>query len=189
LDEFIKPSIFAPGGIASPSINDNDAVIFWNFRPDRAKQITSCFMADEKFDAEKFKRSKVLKNLYFATMSDYEQHLPVHVAFPPIPVLQTLPEIIAQNKLRQLHIAETEKYAHVTYFFNGEREVKQPGEERILIPSPKVATYDLKPEMSAVEITDAVIPEIEAKKYDAIIMNYANADMVGHTGIFEATVK
>ena len=180
-DEFMKPVRF--GGI-SP-VSDGDSVIFFNFRPDRARQITRAFV-DEKFDG--FER-EIVKNLTFVCMTTYDATMPnVSVAYGPEDLGDTLGEVLAKNGKTQLRIAETQKYAHVTFFFNGGREEQFEGESRVLIPSPKVATFDLKPEMSAVEVTDAVVDEIKSQKYDVIILNYANPDMVGHTGIVPAVV-
>ena len=181
-DEFIEPvtcKSFRP-------VASGDSVIFCNFRPDRAREITRAFV-DPDFDG--FKREK-LDDLVYVCMTQYDVTIPnVEIAFPPQTIKNTLGEYLAANGLSQLRIAETEKYAHVTFFFNGGVEAPNPLEDRILIPSPKVATYDLKPEMSAFEVTDAVVEQIRAEKYDVIILNFANADMVGHTGVFEAAVK
>ena len=181
-DEFICPTILSKRGI-----EDGDSVIFYNFRPDRAREITRAFV-DPEFNG--FKRKKELKDLVYVCMTQYDPTIPnVLVAFPPKKIKVTLGGTIADKGLRQLRIAETEKYAHVTFFFNGGIETPYKNEDRILIPSPKVPTYDMQPEMSAYEVTERVISEIEKEKYDLIILNYANADMVGHTGNFEATVK
>ncbi len=177
-DEFLKPVIL------SSTVHDNDSVIFFNFRPDRARQLTRAFV-DDPFDH--FQRKKF--NIYFACMTEYEEDIKAPVVFPPLSLKNTLGEVLSRHHLRQLRIAETEKYYHVTYFLNGGEEEPFPGEDRILILSPKVATYDLKPEMSAYEITERVVSEIRSKKYDVIIMNFANPDMVGHTGVFKAAVK
>ncbi len=180
-DEFIQPTICDKNG----TIKDGDSVIFFNFRPDRARQLTRAFV-DETFPA--FNRRKFLPNLNFVCMTQYDKNIPnVKVAFEPEEINNTFGEIISRNNLTQLRIAETEKYAHVTFFFNGGIEKKFAGEDRILIPSPKVATYDLKPEMSAIELTKVVKEKINSKSYDVIILNLANCDMVGHTGNFEAT--
>jgi 2,3-bisphosphoglycerate-independent phosphoglycerate mutase len=180
-DEFVLP--FAVKGY--PGMKNGDGAIFFNFRPDRARQLTHAFV-DDKFDS--FKRDESLK-VPFATFSQYEDGMNAKVAFPPEAISNTLGQIIQDHGLTQLRIAETEKYAHVTFFFNGGVEEPYKGEDRILVPSPKVATYDLKPEMSAVEVTDKVVAAIESTKYDFIILNYANCDMVGHTGIVPAVVK
>lgn len=183
-DEFFNPTVVNEDGI----IKDNDSVIFFNFRPDRARQITKSLILKE-FDG--FKRKKVLNNLKFVSLTEYDKELSnyIDVAFEPVPLTNMLGEYLSNRGFKQLRIAETEKYAHVTFFFNGGIEKKYPGESRILIPSPKVATYDLKPEMSAYEITEKVVAEIDKKVHDVIIMNFANCDMVGHTGIFDAAVQ
>ena len=181
-DEEFVPTIINPEGM----VRDNDAMIFFNYRPDRARQITKAFVLEE-FD--KFKRKKFIKNLYFAGFTEYEKSLPIEVVFPPEDIANTLGEIISRAGLKQLRIAETEKYAHVTYFFNGGREQKSEGEEHVLVPSPQVTTYDLKPEMSALEVTKKVLEAIEEDKYDFILINFANADMIGHTGNIEAAIE
>lgn len=166
-------------------IADNDAVIFFNFREDRARQLAQSFVEDD-FDG--FTRAIRPKNLVFVTMTEYEAGLPTDVAFPPQHIKHPFGYVIAQKKLKQLRIAETEKYAHVTYFFNGGGEEIYSGEDRILVQSPRVKTYDLKPEMSAYEVTKKLVAEIGKQKYDFCIVNFANADMVGHTGNIDATV-
>lgn len=182
-DEFIEPLICCPEG----RIKANDSVIFFNFRPDRAREITRA-LVDPDFDA--FERKNGFFPLYYVTMTQYDATMPgVHVAFKPQTLRHTFGEYLSELGLTQLRIAETEKYAHVTFFFNGGVETVYPGEERILINSPKVATYDLQPEMSAYEVKDAVVEQIEAGKYDAIVLNFANCDMVGHTGVFDAAVQ
>lgn len=197
-DEFIEPIIIL-GNDSKPigPIEENDAVIFFNYRSDRVRQLTRAFVLEklEKIKAssgetiETFNRGLKIKNLFFVTTTEYEKGLPVSdIAFKPDPVLLPLSRIIAERHLHQLHIAETEKYAHVTYFFNGGREVPFNGEKRILINSQKVASYDLKPEMSTPSITKEVIRHIASRVYDFIIVNFANADMVSHTGNFEAAV-
>ena len=178
-DEFILPTL-----IKNVKIKDGDVVIFFNFRPDRARQLTQSFV-DGNF--KKFERKKL--NLHFVTLTRYMDGLDVEIAFDKVVLSSTFGEVISKHGMKQLRIAETEKYAHVTFFFNGGREKPFDGEERCLIPSPKIATYDLKPEMSAYEVTKEVIKRIESKKYDVIVLNYANPDMVGHTGIWEAAVK
>ena len=180
-DEFVVPA--AIGGYAG--MKKGDGVIFFNFRPDRARELTHAF-TDTKFDG--FPRVEGL-DLAFTTMTQYEEGMNVEIAYPPESIKNTLGSIIEQKGLTQLRIAETEKYAHVTFFFNGGVEEPYKGEDRILVPSPKVATYDLQPEMSALEVTDKVVAAIESGKYDFIILNYANGDMVGHTGVMEAAVK
>ena len=179
-DEFVVP--FAVGGYAG--MEDADGVIFFNFRPDRARELTHAF-TDTEFAG--FERKGAVKA--FATMTQFEEGLNVKVAFPPEAITNTLGEIVSKAGMTQLRIAETEKYAHVTFFFNGGVEEPYEGEDRILVPSPKVATYDLQPEMSAIEVTDKVVEAIKSRKYDFIILNYANGDMVGHTGVLEAAVK
>ncbi len=181
-DEFVKPS---STGVAT--INDNDAVIMYNFRPDRAREITRA-LVDSDFDG--FHRKKTVKNLKYICMTQYEAGMPdVEIAFPPQKLTNTLGDYISALGLTQLRIAETEKYAHVTFFFNGGVEAPSENEDRILVPSPKVATYDLQPEMSALIVTERVIEQINKDKYDCIILNFANADMVGHTGIMPAAIK
>lgn len=179
-DEFLLPTVVDPEGI----VKDGDSIIFFNFRPDRAREITRAFV-DEGFTG--FPRRKL--NVRYTCMTQYDATLKVPVAFPPQNLTDTLGEVVSRAGLRQLRIAETEKYAHVTYFFNGGKETPNPGEDRVLIPSPKVATYDLKPEMSAYEVTDEIVRRIRTGDYDLIVLNYANPDMVGHTGIIEAAVK
>jgi len=185
-DEFVKATVICGEGEFPVKIADGDTVIFMNFRADRARQLTHAFV-DKDFDG--FKRAVHPALAAFVTLTQYEKGLPVQVAYPPEQPKNTVGEIIAAHHLKQLRIAETEKYAHVTFFFNGGVEKPFEGEARILVPSPKVATYDLQPEMSAVELTDKLVEAINSKQFDAIICNYANADMVGHTGKFDATVK
>ncbi len=186
-DEFVLPTVMMKNGKPLATIKNGDPVIFFNFRPDRAREIARAFV-DPDFDG--FKRKTGFVEPHFACMTQYDETLKVPLIFPPEEKLQNiLAEVLGKNGLKQLRIAETEKYAHVTFFFNGGVEQPYPLEERVLIPSPKVATYDLKPEMSALEVTDGVLAEIEKDKFDAIIMNYANCDMVGHTGIFAAAQK
>ena len=179
------PTVITSGGQPSATVKPGDAVIFFNFRPDRARQITKAFTLPS-FD--KFER-QYIENLMFVTMMEYEAGLPVEVAYPPVIITNTLAEVLSNAGLVQLHIAETEKYAHVTFFFNGTREDPFPNEDRVIIPSPKVSYYDQQPEMSARKIADRVIKEIKTDNYDMIIMNFANTDMVGHTGNLEATIK
>ncbi|MBU4217021.1 2,3-bisphosphoglycerate-independent phosphoglycerate mutase [Patescibacteria group bacterium] len=185
-DEEFIPTVIEKDGKPVALINDNDAIVFYNFRPDRARQITKAFV-DEK--VEKFNREKKIDNLYFACFTEYEKGLPVSVVFESDEIKNTLGDVVADGGLTQLRIAETEKYAHVTYFFNGGRETKAPGEEHALVPSPQVSSYDAKPEMSAAEITEKLLSEIESDKHNMIIVNYANADMVGHTGNIAAAIK
>lgn len=181
-DEFIVPAVSEK---AVP-VKDNDSIVFFNFRPDRAREITRAFV-DPAFSG--FEREQ-LKGLYYVCMTQYDATMPnVHVAFKPETLENTFGEYISDKGLKQLRIAETEKYAHVTFFFNGGVEKQYPGEDRILVKSPAVATYDLQPEMSAYEVTDKLLAAINSDKYDAIILNYANCDMVGHTGVFDAAVK
>lgn len=181
-DEFIKPIVLDSDG----TIRDGDAVIFFNFRPDRARQLTRAF--SEK-DFAQFDRGPCPK-IEFVTLTQYDQSFAVPAAFPSDETLTNIfGEVLSTAGLTQFRLAETEKYAHVTYFFNNGRETPFPGEERKLVPSPKVATYDLKPEMSAYEVTDEAIRRIASRRYDFVLINYANPDMVGHTGVFEAAVR
>ncbi len=184
-DEFVKPTVICNGDTPVAKIEDNDSVIFFNFRPDRAREITRT-LVDKDFN--EFETKKM--NLFFVCFTQYDETMPnVKIAFKPESLVNTFGEYISKNGLRQLRIAETEKYAHVTFFFNGGEEKEYDGEDRVLVPSPKVETYDLKPEMSALEVTDKVVEAINSGKYDSIILNYANPDMVGHTGSLEAAVK
>lgn len=183
-DEFVLPTILPQ---AKP-IQSGDAVILYNFRPDRAREITRA-LVDLAFDG--FDRGKdAPQDLTYVCMTQYDAAMPnVSVAFPPEPLVNTFGAYISELGLTQLRIAETEKYAHVTFFFNGGVEAKNPGEDRILVPSPQVATYDLQPEMSAYEVTDQVLAAIAKDQYDCIILNFANADMVGHTGKMDAAIR
>ncbi len=185
-DEFIEPIVMCNSNNEPiATIGKHDSVIFFNFRPDRARQITKS-LVDNNFN--EFETKKL--DLFFVCFTQYDETMPnVHVAFKPTKLKNTFGEYISKNGLKQLRIAETEKYAHVTFFFNGGEEKVFEGEDRILVPSPKVATYDLKPEMSACEVTEKLIEAIKQDKYDSIILNYANPDMVGHTGSLEATIK
>jgi 2,3-bisphosphoglycerate-independent phosphoglycerate mutase len=186
-DEFVKPTAIVPVGAAPVQMKDGDAVVFMNFRADRARQLTSA-LTDDSFEG--FARSHRRRLGYYCTLTRYGKdfaHIPA--AFPPQEIRNGFGEYIAKQGLKQLRIAETEKYAHVTYFFNGGVETPYPGEDRILVPSPKVATYDLKPEMSAREVTDKLVDAIRSREYHAIVCNYANGDMVGHTGNLEAAKK
>jgi 2,3-bisphosphoglycerate-independent phosphoglycerate mutase len=187
-DEFVIPSVLTDEeGQPIATIQDEDAVIFYNFRPDRAIQISNTFTNE---DFRSFDRGPEFpKNLFFVCLTHFSETVKGFVAFKPTNLDNTLGEVLAQNNKTQLRIAETEKYPHVTFFMSGGREQEFPGEQRILINSPKVATYDLKPEMSAYEVTDALLNEIAADKFDAIILNYANPDMVGHSGMLEPTIK
>ncbi|WP_062109230.1 2,3-bisphosphoglycerate-independent phosphoglycerate mutase [Bacillus niameyensis] len=187
-DEFVIPSVMTDAaGKPVATIDDEDSVIFYNFRPDRAIQISNVF-TNEEFSG--FDRGDDRpKNLDFVCMTHFSETVKGYVAFKPTNLDKTIGEVISDNGMTQLRIAETEKYPHVTFFMSGGREETFPGEERILINSPKVATYDLKPEMSAYEVTDALLDAINAEKFDAIILNFANPDMVGHSGMLEPTVK
>jgi 2,3-bisphosphoglycerate-independent phosphoglycerate mutase len=180
-DEFVLPTVVRQDAV----IQNGDGVIFYNFRPDRARQITRS-LVDPAFDS--FVRRGGQLDIGFVCMTQYDETIPAPVAFKPSYLANTLGEVISQHKLKQLRIAETEKYAHVTFFFNGGEEKPFAGEARCLIPSPKVATYDHFPQMSAYEVTDAVVEHIHTKIYDLIVLNYANGDMVGHTGLYDATV-
>ncbi len=190
-DEFIEPIVLVEKGDPVAVVEDGDAVVYFNFRSDRGRELTKAFvLPDLPPQAEgKFARGPRLDGLVFVTMTEYEAGLPVDVAFPADNVDEPLAKILSDRGLKQFHTAETEKYAHVTFFFNGGRETPFPGEDRLLVPSPKVATYDLKPEMSAPGVTDEAVRRIQSGEYDVIIMNYANADMVGHTGVLEAAIK
>lgn len=186
-DEQLEPICIADRvGNPIATIKANDAVIFFNFRPDRARQLAQAYVNEPFKD---FERGPKLKNLFFVTMMTYQDGLPVKIAFPPQYIKEPMGKIISEAGLKQLRIAETEKYAHVTYFFNGGGETVFKGEERAMIPSPDVTSYDQKPDMSAVGITDRLIKEINADKYDFIMLNFANADMVGHTGNLAAAIK
>ncbi len=190
-DEFVEPVVVGAGreyGGIDPSqagIRDGDALVFFNFRPDRAREITRAFV-DPAFEA--FERPEV-PTVAFVCLTQYDPEIPAPVAFPKSLPCCVLADVLAQAGLRQLHIAETEKYAHVTFFLNGGAEPPKPGEERVLVPSPKVPTYDLQPEMSAPEVTRRLVEAIARERADVYIVNYANCDMVGHTGVFEAAVK
>ncbi len=184
-DEFVVPSVITKDGVPVGRLKENDSVIFFNFRPDRAREITRTIVDPTfaGFDRKFF-------DTYYVTMTQYDATMPnVHIAFKPESLTNTFGEYMSSLGKTQLRIAETEKYAHVTFFFNGGIEAPYEGEDRVLINSPKVATYDLQPEMSAPEVTDAVVDRIKSGKYDCIILNFANCDMVGHTGVFDAAVK
>jgi len=184
-DEFIEPTLILNGENPVAKIENHDSVIFFNFRPDRARELTRALVDPEFKEFE----TKPL-DLYYVCMTSYDETMPnVKIAFKKAELKNTFGEYISKKGLTQLRIAETEKYAHVTFFFNGGEEKQYKGEDRILVPSPKVETYDLKPEMSAYEVTDKVLDAINSKKYDCIILNYANPDMVGHTGSLEAAIK
>ncbi len=182
-DEFVLPTVVAGG----EAVKDGDSIVFFNFRPDRAREITRTFVDD---DFTGFERKGGRKQVNYVCMTQYDATMPnVDVAFRPQSLKNTMGEYLASRGLTQLRIAETEKYAHVTFFYNGGNEVMFEGEDRILVNSPKVATYDLQPEMSAYEVCDKVCEAIKSDKYNVIILNFANCDMVGHTGIFQAAVK
>ena len=182
-DEFVVPTVVK----GAEPISEGDSVIFYNFRPDRAREITRT-LVDPDFTG--FERKKGFFPLTYVCMTQYDATMPnVDVAYKPESLTNTFGEYISNKGLTQLRIAETEKYAHVTFFFNGGVEKQYPGEDRILVKSPAVATYDLQPEMSAYEVTDKMVEAVKSGKYDALILNYANCDMVGHTGVFEAAVK
>lgn len=182
-DEFLVPTVFCDDG----TVEEGDALVFFNFRPDRAREITRAFV-DPDFDG--FVREKGCFPVQFVCMTEYDATMPgVQVAFAPEALTMTMGETVSKAGKTQLRIAETTKYAHVTFFYNGGEEVKFPGEDRILIPTPDVSTFDLKPEMSAYPVCDAVCEAIESGAYDMVILNFANCDMVGHTGVFDAAVK
>ena len=190
-DEFMKPFLVDENGL----IGENDAVIFANFRPDRAIRLSTAFTnpsAVKKYyspDKAKFDATNIPKKLFFVTMMDYAETVKAEVAFELQELFNLYGDVISEAGLKQLRAAETEKYAHVTFFFDGGYDKELKGAKRILIPSPQVDTYDLKPEMSAYELTDAVLKELKTGEYDTMILNYANPDMVGHTGSIEATKK
>ena len=215
-DEFLEPTVIVEdNGQPVGLIEDNDAIIFYNYRVDRPRQLSRAFVIDnfeqmkishQDFDpyAERyglkqyevpkdhtttFKRRKILKNIYFATMTEYERDLPADPIFEPILIQMPLGRVISQAGFRQIHMAETEKFPHVTYFFNGGRADKFPGEEQIVIPSPKVATYDLKPEMSLYEVVDKFLRKLVTRTYQFALINIANPDMVAHTGNLQASIK
>ena len=179
-DEFIMPTVVDERGM----VDDGDSIIFFNFRPDRAREITRAFV-DKDFQEFATKPIRV----HYTCMTQYDATLNAPVAYPAENLIDTLGEVVSRAGLKQLRIAETEKYAHVTYFFNGGKEEVNPGEDRVLIPSPKVATYDLQPQMSAYEVRDELLARLDSGRYDLVVLNFANPDMVGHTGIFEAAVK
>lgn len=182
-DEFVKPTVIAPEGQEPVRMHDGDGVVFMNFRSDRARQLSRAFLLPE-FDS--FEREYLPKLSSYCTLTHYSDEFKVPVAFPPERIRNGFGEYVSNLGLHQLRIAETEKYPHVTYFFNGGEETVYPGEERVLVKSPPVATYDMQPEMSANEVTDKLVEAILSRRFDAIICNFANADMVGHTGNFEA---
>jgi 2,3-bisphosphoglycerate-independent phosphoglycerate mutase len=184
-DEFVQPTVI--DGMDG-RVRDGDVVVHFNFRADRARQLAHALVDGDEFDAACFDRGDRPRDLHVVTMTEYEGGLPVAVAFPP-QTESSLASYFASLGWRQFHVAETEKYAHVTYFFNGGVEAPFPGEERLLVASPKVATYDLQPEMSATGVTDALVEAIKSGAYDFIVANYANPDMVGHSGVWDATVR
>ncbi len=183
-DEYIEPTVIEENGKPVALIEDGDSVIFFNFREDRARELTKAFILDD-FDG--FERQK--KDLFFVTFTEYEQHLGEHIAFGPESINGSLGEVLSQYEKVQLRLAETEKYAHVTYFFNGGNEKPFPNEDRVLIPSPTVAHFDEVPEMSSPQITEALVKAVMSNKYDFILVNYANPDMVGHTGNEQASIE
>lgn len=185
-DEFVQATTICPGGAAPVMMEDGDSVIFMNFRPDRARQITET-LTSSSFNG--FQRSRVPQLAEFVMTTEYAADLNASCAFPPEDMVNSFGEVLANHQKTQLRIAETEKYAHVTFFFSGGQETEYPGEERILVPSPKVKTYDMQPEMSAPEVTDKLVAAIESGRFDAIICNYANCDQVGHTGEYDAAIK
>jgi 2,3-bisphosphoglycerate-independent phosphoglycerate mutase len=184
-DEFVEPAVVTDAaGAPVGTVADGDALVFFNFRPDRARELTRAFV-DPAFAG--FARP-VAQSLHFVCLTEYDPTIPVPVAYPKDLPCCVLADVVSESGLRQLHIAETEKYAHVTFFFNGGAEPPKPGEDRILVPSPKVATYDLQPEMSAPEVTRRLVEAIESDEADLYIVNFANCDMVGHTGVLEAAI-
>ena len=186
-DEFLKPTRIVPsGGEPVPAMRDGDGVIFFNFRPDRARQLSHAIL-DASWDP--FPRAHRPALAHFVTFTEYEKGLPAEIAFPDEPLRGVLAEVISRAGWSQFHTAETEKYAHVTYFLNGGREAPFEGEDRLLVPSPKVATYDLQPAMSARPVTDVLLDRLASGRYRFLVVNFANPDMVGHTGIFPATVE
>ena len=184
-DEQFVPTVIVENEKPVACVEENDAVIFFNFRPDRMREITKAFVLSD-FNA--FPRTHI-DNLFVATMAEYEAGLPVEVVYPPEKIEQCLAQVLSEHNLKQLHIAETEKYAHVTFFLNGTQEEPFPGEDRQIVPSPRVASYDQEPAMSAVELTDRVLKALQSNVYDFIVLNFANPDMVAHTGNIDATRK
>ncbi len=189
-DEFVLPTVIVQDGHPVATVCDGDAIIFFNFRGDRPRQLTRAFVMP---DFASFDRGRQLNDLYFVTLATYEKDVPVVVAYPPEeladPVEVTLAQVVSELGLKQLHVAETEKYAHVTYFINGGREQPWPGEDQVVVQSPKVATYDLAPEMSAAGVAQVVIDRLKADLPDLVIMNFANCDMVGHSGMIPPTIR
>ena len=204
-DEFVLPTVILHAGAPVATIKDGDAIIYTNFRPDRGRQLTRALVLPD-IDAQItrhyakqqeegqplpptiWQRGPQLQNLHMVTLTQYEEGLPVHVAFAPRPVREPIAAVVSAAGRRQFHLAETEKYPHVTFFLNGGREEPFTSEDRVLVPSPKVATYDMQPEMSAAGVTDALLEAIRSDQYDLIVVNYANPDMVGHTGIIPAVI-
>lgn len=187
-DEFVIPSVLTDeNGKPKATVQDGDSIIFYNFRPDRAIQISRTFANEDFHDFDR--GDKVPQDLDFVMLTNFSESVDGYVAYQPVNLDNTIGEVLSQNNMKQLRIAETEKYPHVTFFMSGGREQEFPGEKRILINSPKVATYDLKPEMSAYEVTDALLEELDKGEENAIILNFANPDMVGHSGKLEPTIK
>lgn len=186
MDEFIEPIVIDEEGQPIATLADNDAVLFFNFRPDRAIQLSRALSEP---DFAEFDLRQKPQNVKLTTMTQYTAEMNADVMFKPLEIKNVLGEVLAKNNLTQLRIAETEKYPHVTFFMNGGTNDEYDGESRTLIPSPKVETYDLKPEMSAYEVADSLVTDIKADKHDAIILNFANPDMVGHSGKLEPTIK
>ncbi|HLS07681.1 2,3-bisphosphoglycerate-independent phosphoglycerate mutase [Lentibacillus sp.] len=187
-DEFVIPSVLTDeNGNPVGQVEDNDAIIFYNFRPDRAIQISRTFANDDFHDFDRGEHPP--KNLDFVMLTEFSEAIDGYVAYKPVNLDNTVGEVLSQHNMKQLRIAETEKYPHVTFFMSGGRENEFPGEKRVLIDSPKVATYDMKPEMSVYEVTDSLLKELDSKAHNAIILNFANPDMVGHSGKLKPTVK
>ncbi|MDF1761904.1 MAG: 2,3-bisphosphoglycerate-independent phosphoglycerate mutase [Oleibacter sp.] len=186
-DEFVKATIIGESVDQPGLVKDGDAIICFNFRPDRSREITRAFVEGESFTGFQREQRPALSD--YVMLTEYAANIPASCAFPPEALINGLGEYMADNKMKQLRIAETEKYAHVTFFFSGGREQEYDGETRILVKSPDIATYDLQPEMSAPEVTDKLVDAIHNGGYDLIVCNYANGDMVGHTGVYEAAVK
>ncbi len=185
-DEFVLPTVILDNDQPVAKVNNSDSIIFFNFRPDRARQLTRA-LNDKDFNG--FDRHEGYPEVHLVCMTEYDETIEAPIAFPSSEIKNTLGKVLADNGLKQLRTAETEKYAHVTFFFNGGKETPNEGEDRELIPSPDVATYDMKPEMSAYEVTDNLLEKMEEVDYDVIILNFANSDMVGHTGDFDAEIK
>jgi 2,3-bisphosphoglycerate-independent phosphoglycerate mutase len=185
-DEEFVPVVILERKKPVATVSENDAMVFFNYRADRGRQMTKAFVIN---DFDKFERADFFPKLFFATMTEYEAGLPVKIIFPPQEIKVCLAKVLSEAGMKQLHIAETEKYAHVTFFFNGMKEEEFPGEDRIIVPSPHIASYADKPEMSAKIITEKLVKQIMSRKYDFIVVNFANADMVGHTGKYKATVE